>query len=325
MKTMKWLVRREFWEHKGMFYWAPMIVAALMALFIGGAIIYGFASSGMHHVYGSNENATALTHEINKMPPETRAEVALAIASGYMAVSAPLFLMLAAIIFFYCLGAMFDERRDRSILFWKSLPVSDTQTVLSKVVAALCVAPLITMVFATALAVTLMLIMATALTISGANVFGLLLTMPQLYLTPFEILALLPIYILWALPTVGWLMLVSSWARSKVFLWAVGVPLMAVIVIKYVENQFGVGLDVDWIIQNVILRGLGSAIPGIWLAFEHIGNEQLVPMGMHAMDMGSLLAESWKLLGAPAIWLGAAAGAAMISGAIRMRRWRDEG
>ncbi|MES2129946.1 MAG: hypothetical protein V4463_21940 [Pseudomonadota bacterium] len=325
MKTMKWLVRREFWEHKGMFYWAPMVVAALMALFIGGSIIYGFASSGMHHVYGASTGASQLSHEINNMPPETKAEVALAIASGYMAVSAPLFLMLAVIIFFYCLGAMFDERRDRSILFWKSLPVSDTQTVLSKVVAALCVAPLITMVFATALAVTLMLIMATALTVSGANVFGILLSMPQLYATPFEILALLPIYVLWALPTVGWLMLVSSWARSKVFLWAVGVPLMAVIVIKYVEQQFGVGMNVDWIIQNVILRGLGSAIPGIWLAFEHIGHEQLVPSGMHTMDLGSLVAESWKLLGAPAIWLGAAAGAAMISGAIRMRRWRDEG
>ena len=32
MKTMKWLVRREFWEHKGMFFWAPIIAAGLIVL-----------------------------------------------------------------------------------------------------------------------------------------------------------------------------------------------------------------------------------------------------------------------------------------------------
>ncbi|WP_210235883.1 ABC-2 transporter permease, partial [Mesorhizobium sp. M1C.F.Ca.ET.212.01.1.1] len=54
--------------------------------------------------------------------------------------------VLAFVVFFYCLGALYDDRRDRSILFWKSLPLSDTQTVLSKVISALIVAPLIAVI-----------------------------------------------------------------------------------------------------------------------------------------------------------------------------------
>ena len=49
--------------------------------------------------------------------------------------------MLGFVVFFYCLGSLYDERKDRSVLFWKSLPVSDRDTVLSKALSALVVAP----------------------------------------------------------------------------------------------------------------------------------------------------------------------------------------
>jgi ABC-2 type transport system permease protein len=91
--------------------------------------------------------------------PENRARWWRRIASGmYIAAGSPLFIMHAGVVFFYCLGALYDERRDRSILFWKSLPVSDAMTVLSKAVTALCVAPLITIALATVASLALLLL-----------------------------------------------------------------------------------------------------------------------------------------------------------------------
>ena len=327
MKTMKWLVRREFWEHKGMFVWAPIIVGLVLTAFIGSSLVYSvMTSNDLHGRVMVNGHATNLGDAFDAMPPETRAEVASAMATGYMAVSAPLFLMLGVVLFFYCLGAMYDERRDRSILFWKSLPVSDQMTVLSKIAAALLVAPLITIAVATFVSVTAVLLLAAGMAIKGVNVFDMLLSTPAFYTTPFKIVGMLPVYALWALPTIGWLLMVSSWARSKVFLWAVGVPLLAIVAVKLVDQQYGFHWNVDWFIQNVILRGLGSLIPGIWMAFERIGPEQLVSAASpHSVDMHSVFLRSWATLAGPSVWVGAVAGGAMIFAAMRLRRWRDEG
>ena len=57
---------------------------------------------------------------------------------------------------FYCLDALHGERRDRSILFWKSLPVSDLTTVLAKASVPCRVLP--PRAFALALATQLMLL-----------------------------------------------------------------------------------------------------------------------------------------------------------------------
>jgi ABC-2 type transport system permease protein len=149
---------------------------------------------------------------------------------------------------------------------------------------------------------------------------------------------LMPVYFLWALPTVGWLLMVSSWARSKVFLWAVGVPVLAIAIIKWADFQFGTEWNVDWFIRNVIGRSLGGLFPGSWMYFEHLtpGNV-LVYTHSHesagvqstsnyrSLDMASVFAQSWNTLTGPSVWIGAAAGAAMIFAAIRLRRSRDDG
>ena len=321
MKTMTWLVRREFWEHKGMFFWAPIIVGLVLTAFIGASVLYGTVTS-----HGAPSHVTVNGMAVDAVPPESRAAMAHAMAAGYMAVSAPLFLMLGVVLFFYCLGAMYDERRDRSILFWKSLPISDQMTVLSKVAAALLVAPLITIAVATLVSVAAVLMGTTGMAVKGMNLFGLLLSTPEFYTTPFKVLGLLPVYVLWALPTIGWLLMVSSWARSKVFLWAVGVPLLAIVAVKLVNRQYGFDWNVDWFIEHVILRTLGSLFPGIWLAFERIAPEQLVNVASpHTFDSGAVFLRSWAMLGKPSLWVGALAGGAMIFAAMRLRRWRDEG
>ncbi|QOY96224.1 hypothetical protein IM543_10595 [Massilia sp. UMI-21] len=321
MKTMKWLLRREFWEHKGAFFWAPVAVAAAMILLVGGGFMYAMAFGGHEAVQINGHDVVS----IQGIPPALRYKIANIAASGYMGLAAPLFLVLTVVVFFYCLSALHDDRRDRSILFWKSLPLSDRDTVLSKVLTALVVAPLVTIAIGTATSLLLLVLGMISATGKGFNLFAPVLMEPNLYLSPLYLLAFLPLYIIWALPTVGWLLMVSSWARSKVFLWAVGTPLIVVLVLKWFN--FIVGhvsdtiFDIDWFVGEVVMRGLAGLVPGIWLSHSDIEviNQQV------GLDPVQLLGLSYSTLAHPGTWIAAAVGAGMIYAAIRLRRWRDEG
>jgi ABC-2 type transport system permease protein len=323
MKTMKWLIQREFWEHKGAIFWAPIVVAGAIVLFVGGTVLYAIGSGkfgGQITINGRDANMTMM---FNTLSAQDQQILVNAMSSGYLAGAAPLYIMLSVIIFFYCLSAMFEERRDRSILFWKSLPVSDQQTVLSKVATALIVAPVITVAAATFASVLILLITCTAMSVNGINLFGAVLTSPQVYLAPLQLLGLLPVYALWALPTVGWLLMVSAWAKSKVFLWAVGTPVIAIIIVKWAEKLLGTGMNADWFIQNVVARGLLGLLPGAWFGFEQV--HPVVLTSGRTLDFGNVFAQSWLTLAGPSVWVGALAGGLMIFAAMRLRRWKDEG
>ena len=153
-------------------------------------------------------------------------------------------------------GVEDDDRRDRSILFWKSLPISDRDTVLSKVFTALVLAPVVTFVIGIVTAFVIVLLTMFGAGFFGVHIVGLVLSNPAFWIAPFQILGLLPVYALWALPTVGYLLLVSSWAKSKVFLWAVGVPLLVLALLRWVSfmtsSFMNVGIDVFTQISDLI-------------------------------------------------------------------------
>ena len=322
MKTMKWLLRREFWEHKGAFFWTPVAVAAAMLLLVGGGFMYAMAFGGSEAIQINGHNVVS----IQGIPPALRYKIAHVAASGYLGLAAPLFIVLAVVVFFYCLAALHDERRDRSILFWKSLPMSDGQTVLSKAAVALVVAPLLTVAIGIATSLVLLVLGLLASAVKGVNLIAPVLANANFYLSPLYLLAFVPLYILWALPTVGWLLLVSSWARSKVFLWAVGVPLVALALLAWFDflvGRFaGLSLNVKWFGEEVVARILGGLMPGIW--FGEVNGRALAEQNA-GFDAPMLLGLSYGTLASPAVWIAAVAGCAMIYGAIRLRRWRDEG
>jgi ABC-2 type transport system permease protein len=326
MKTLQWMLRREIWEHKGSLLWAPLVVAVILMVVTAGSAGYGMLAHDidMHTVVNGHQVQMTM---LRQMPDSMRAGIVRAAAGGYLAAAVPLFIMLAFTVFFYCLSALYDERRDRSVLFWKSLPMSDNLTVLSKVLTAAVVAPLITMAAAFAMSAILLVVMGLLLAANGVNLFGALLATPALYLSPLLLLAMLPVYVLWALPTIGWLLMVSSWAKSKVFLWAVGVPIIALVIVKWVDflvtgNQ-GMNTGLTYVAKEIVNRGLGGLVPGIWFAFS----QHTVAMrpGENGIELDTVLQQSYMTLASPGVWIGAAAGVAMIFVAIRMRRWRDEG
>jgi ABC-2 type transport system permease protein len=320
MNTMKWLLKREFWEHKGGFFWAPLVVSLIVTVITAGSVLIGVTKGSETSI---KINGQVVTNLADRFSGEEKAAVVEQFASGYMASAVPLLFVLAFTVFFYCLNALYDERKDRSVLFWKSLPVTDGATVLSKIAMALGFAPIMAIFFGTILALLMVTFIGLGAAVMGVNIFGGVLSSSALYLAPLQTVAMLPIYALWALPTVGWLLMVGAWARSKPLLWAVGTPLLAVGLIAWFNKMLSFGWDIDWMWNYIVGRGLLSVTPGLWFAYPPDGIKQLSPI--LNFDMGVLLARSWQQLATPNLWIGVAVGAAMIYAAIRLRRWRDEG
>ena len=315
MNKMKWLIRRELWENKGSIVWAPAVVAGVLA---GLATLAAFAGR-------------QITID-GELPPSVAVEggprdhIVEALTQTYMASSIPLLLLLSVLVFFYCLGALYDERRDRSILFWKSLPVSDLETVLSKAAIALLVAPLITVAIGLALSLFILLVVCAVMAMHGTQVFVPVLLSPELYRSALIVVGALPVYVLWALPTVGWLLLVSSIVRSKVFLWAVGTPLVTSLLLQSAEKFFQLDFNTGWIVRNVVERILLGVMPGSWFLFTSAHNQvRLMLPDDGGFRVGGLLGASWQTLGTGSAWIGGAAGVAMLAGAVWIRRHREEG
>jgi ABC-2 type transport system permease protein len=184
-------------------------------------------------------------------------------------------------------------------------------------------------VLATLVSLVLLFIGCAGLAVNGTNLFGAVLSSPDLYLSPLRLLALLPVYMVWALPTVGWLLLVSSWARAKPISWAVGAPLVGLLVVKWVsvalDNVSGSPLNLMHHAQDLVARLLTGVVPGIWFTYPGHGLPRDLGPGGAGIDMNGLVGHSYATLAGADAWFGAALGVAMLYGAIRLRRYRDEG
>src|SRR5437879_12553852 len=132
-----WSVLRELWENHSI-YIAPLIVAMV--------VLFGFLVS----TTGLPERRRAV---LLLDPAKARA----AIEMPYNVAAMMLIFTAFIVVVFYCLDALNGERRDRSILFWKSLPVSDLTTLLSKATIPLVVLPLVTFAIIVATQVVMLL------------------------------------------------------------------------------------------------------------------------------------------------------------------------
>ena len=314
----KWLLRREYWENRGGFFWGPVIAGAII---VGlNLILAVIGSIAARRSMGSSgfvfDNAD--THEVGQ---------ALGAMGDGMLVGGVIVacIVLAFVVFFYALGCLYDDRRDRSILFWKSLPVSDGQMVLSKLAWALVLAPVLAVAIGLLIGLALWLISALTITVNGVPAAHAVFTQSHPLRIIGGVLACLPVYMAWALPTIGWLMFCSAAARSKPFLWAVLVPVLACVVISMTTILPGVAIAHDRVWYTLAYRGLFSAVPGAW--FPTISGVVDSSSAINTPDdlAGAInLARSWQAFASADLWIGAVVGIALIAAAIRLRRWRDE-
>ena len=314
----KWLLRREYWENRGGFFWGPVIAGAIIVglnliLAVIGSIAARRSMGSSGFVFDHAD-----THEVGQ---------ALGAMGDGMLVGGVIVacIVLAFVVFFYALGCLYDDRRDRSILFWKSLPVSDGQMVLSKLAWALVLAPVLAVAIGLLIGLALWLISALTITVNGVPAAHAVFTQSHPLRIIGGVLACLPVYMAWALPTIGWLMFCSAAARSKPFLWAVLVPVLACVVISMTTILPGVDIAHDRVWYTLAYRGLLSAVPGAW--FPTISGVVDSSSAINTPDdlAGAInLARSWQAFASADLWIGAVVGIALIAAAIRLRRWRDE-
>ena len=320
------LLRREYWEHKGGFLWAPLVAGGIFLLLsimgFGVGEMAARRSSGNFDIDGrgftvSGIDLGALTSHMDAADLQKLGhgiDVSLFMASSWP------FIVMAFVVFFYCLGALYDDRKDRSVLFWKSLPLSDGETVLSKVASAILVAPVLAVGAALATMLGLLVIASGAVLLHGGNPFTLVWGPASPLTVAGQMVAMIPVYALWALPTAGWLLLCSAWAKSKPFLWAIMIPVFAGIFVTWFDLMHLFDLEAGWFWKNIVARALLSVAPGSWLDATSMRRFE----GLDALGTFAAVRNTYSTLLTPQLWVGVVAGAAMIFGAIRLRRWRDD-
>jgi ABC-2 type transport system permease protein len=273
------LVRRELWEH-GSLFWAPLAMA-LMIIVV--SLVSGMVKGSVDIDLGEDRPLPELFGDAEKQ----RGIFSLVMAGLVL----PQLLVAFVVVFFYLLDCLFTERRDRSILFWKSLPVSDAKTVLSKLFVALVAVPLWSWVLS--LVVGLVVFGVLAAQLSGTPAAGLGTWHGGTWLTvQAALLGKMAIAALWYLPVAGWLLLVSVLAKRAPFLWAT----LPFLVISLAERIT-----------------LGSNEVGALVAQRLFGFREEV----------SLIGE-FPLLASPGLWIGVAVGAALVYAAIRVRQRSDD-
>ena len=327
---LRLLLRREFWEHKGGFLWAPIWAGAislgltLMALLVGEVMMRKAIAHGDLQFNGQvMVNGLDIGALTSKMSAEDARQLAGGIDLSLLVSSSWPLIVLAFVVFFYCLGALYDERKDRSVLFWKSLPLSDAETVLSKAVSATVVAPALAIGAALLTMLGFLVVLSLFVVAHGGNPLRLLWGPANPFQMAAQLVAAIPVYALWSLPTVGWLLLCSAWARSKPFLWAIMIPVFAGIFVSWFDFMQLFNLESSWFWKNIVARLLLSTVPGSWMDVVSLGDAHFdgPADAVRLINLRTM----WSTLLTAQLWVGALAGVAMIAVATRLRRWRDEG
>jgi len=215
------LLKREYWEHQS-FIKTPIILASVIVVILLIGMLsthdfmwsYSVSSSGIINrtFHGSIDigNHTNIHHVISMML--------------YSSVVIPILIALCITIFFYVLSSLYDERRDRSILFWRSMPISDTATVLSKVFSALITAPVLAAIVALIAQIVVLILITIWGSIHIDNIWSFIWSFSLIKMF-FNNFFLMILSALWLSPGLGWLWFVSSVAKKSPFLFAVFVPL----------------------------------------------------------------------------------------------------
>lgn len=332
------LLRREFWEHRGGFLWAPVWASGILLLLMALAL-----ATAMWHASGRFNGTLHIGVPVQlllqKVPDAQLTTLGFGLNAALGGFSAILQITLFFVVFFYLIGALYDDRKDRSILFWKSLPVSDAETVLAKVVTATWLAPLISFAATVVLGITFLCLLSVFVWANGGDPLRLVWGPAEPASLYLRFLMAIPVNFVWSLPAVGWLLLASSFARSKPFLWAVALPAVVGVFIGWFQVLTALQLPSSWYWQHVFTRfviglGVGSwywvrgGAPVETQAVNDIAQGLARRQGGHQGNLSQQLLDIvsnqlWNVLTTPETWIGAGIGVLMILGAIYFRRRRE--
>jgi len=281
------LVRREIWEHRSL-YITPAVVGLIMVLTLLTAFV--FASGYQEIVDIGIVGAQSLASEAHRRA---------ALLGVLLGNTAPFLVASGILTVFYCLDCLYAERKNKSILFWRSLPITDAETVISKFLTAALAIPLIA--FAVVVVTHILILLLTGIFPLFDAWTGMLI-----------IMILLPI---WFSPFIGWLLFVSAWTKRSPLLMAF-LPLILVPTLEYWlfrTHLIGDAIQSRFtqlpIFKNIDVRTLFDEE-------KFIANVDAVSL-IGYIDIGAFLSS-------PQMWVGIVVCGLFMTGAIYVRRYRDD-
>jgi ABC-2 type transport system permease protein len=304
MKALRIQIQREFWEHRGLWI-VPLAIAGVMLLSVA---VFG-------HIQFDFNNAA--THYDGPVPPPLVEMVVL----GW---TVPFFLAAAIQATAYLVDCLYGERRDRSILFWRSMPVTDARSVLVKLLVGLALVPLGAAAIAaltSLLGSALLVLRNHDVVINGRGVLALWNTLTWLRMQAIIFYGLVA-GMLWYAPFAAYLMLVSVWARRSPYVWASVPPLLLIILehmifgTNYLGRVFGGGFNELLHLAYRLDEPGGLEVGAMVNRPDGSDLENL----RFSMQMLSPL----NLLASVRLWCGLLAAGAMLALTIRLRRYRDD-
>ena len=300
VRPFYWSLRRELWEHRSL-YLAPTVVALLLLLAV---LIAAF-------------KLPASMASFDTFAPQTQHEI---LSAPYAMIALVLMLTSMIVALFYCLDALYGERRDRSALFWKSLPVSDWTTVLAKLSVPMLVVPVFLFALITATQIVVLIGNVLLWSARGLSLSNLLLQLPLLDM-PLGVAHFLITLAIWYAPVYAWLLLVSAWAQRSPVVWAI-VPWVAVVAFERVM--------------------LGTSRVGGWLRDRFFGSfdaafatretmaEVVERVHKPSADVASAIRNGsdrtpdvLRFLSNPDVWIGLVVAAALITATVWLRRRQE--
>ncbi len=257
MNRLMALVKREFWENKGALRTTPMVIGGI---YIVLCLMFIFTFS---HFDNEFQSLKELFRFIAQQDTDLRSGILYQVTISVL--PSMFTLALGFVVFFYLLGSLYDDRKDRSILFWKSLPASDTLTLVSKLLTAMVLAPVIFWVIFVLTHIVLMLIGSIVVLSLGENPWTLFLGLGNPFKGWSMVLLSYLAQSVWALPLYGWLMLVSAFAPRIPLLFAVLPPVVIAVLQIWIEflqtftlkqNLFGV--IGEWFQNSPLIMSVGD-------------------------------------------------------------------
>jgi ABC-2 type transport system permease protein len=280
-RPIYWSVRRELWENRSI-YIAPLVAAAVS--------LFGFLISLIALPQHRMSRVLALDPAKQRAALELPYEIAAALIMGTAFIVG----------IFYSLDALYGERRDRSILFCKSLPVSDRTAVLSKLSIPLIVLPLLSFIITIATQLIMLLLSSLVVLASGLSLSALWTQSSFLHMSLLLLYHIVTVHGLWYAPFYGWLLMVSAGAPRAPFVWAFLPPFLicAVEQLTFNTSHFA----------SMLLHRL-------------MGPESPTSPGGSMMDQIAALTAA-QFFSEPGLWVGLAIAALFLAATVRLRRYR---
>ncbi len=303
-KAFGMLIKRELWENKGSLVWTPLIVAAVLAVLSLWVVVRGAYEIGVSPEFSLDGETYQLSMLASKLNEMTDDERSFAVKAGLVGLKVPFDLLMLIMLPFYFVAALYDERKDRSIYFWRSLPVSDMHSVLAKLATGVVVYPAIVLVAAAALQFFWMLIATGLSWYVGVSAWTTV----------------------WAPSVLPWFWLSSYFDYLLAMLWLM--PFMALYLMLSAATRRPLVIAMVLPLALVLLEKLatGTEYVGNWLVDRAVGVFTLIWGDMRDMDKAAEhypfagYSHGLEILGNVQLWFGLALAVAFLVGAVYARR-----